>query len=241
MTGAPASSAEFVRLLEVAGAQVSSLPLIRIGPAPDEAALQDSINRADTFDWVAFTSAAGVEAFARRRGQKLDAQMRIAAVGPATQKAVHEHLDMATEDLPAQFSSSALADTIKERAKPTDSILVVTARDASPVLVEKLRAAGFAVEKADAYTTVEVIPNDLPAHVAACDVITLASPSAVRALVHGLGADAAARLRGKLVACIGPVTLGEARQLGLHVEVVPADASLAAIVDALCRYYTHSS
>ena len=71
-------------------------------------------------------------------------------------------------------------------------------------------------------------------------MIALASPSAVRALVHGVG-DEVARLRGKLIACIGPVTLAQARELGLHVEIHPESTTLSAVVEALCRYYTPSS
>jgi uroporphyrinogen III methyltransferase/synthase len=52
-----------------------------------------------------------------------------------------------------------------------------------------------------------------------------------------LGASAVESLRGTLLACIGPVTLMEARRSGLHVEIVPESATLASLVDALCAYY----
>ncbi len=150
-----------------------------------------------------------------------------------------EKLDLRADLVPAEFSSGALADAIAKAAAAQESMLVVAARDASPVLVAKLRAIGCRVEKIDAYTTVEAAPRDLSERIGRSDVITLASPSAVRALTHALGDDAAAgALRGKLLACIGPVTLAEARGRGLHVEIIPDDATLPALVDALCRYYT---
>ena len=118
-------------------------------------------------------------------------------------------------------------------------MLFIGARDASPVLVAKLRDAGFTADKVDAYTTVEEPPRDFSVQVRTSDVIVLASPSAVRSLVRGLGPDPNTALRGKLIACIGPVTLLEARQHGLHVEIIPESATMPAVVEALCQYYTH--
>ncbi len=239
VTRAAEQSADVGRLLEAAGAQVECVPLIRIGPPPDERTLQEAIDRADAFDWLVFTSAAGVEAFARRRQRPLQPQPRIAVVGPATQRALFERLGVDADLVPAQFSSAALAQALAQRAVAQESVLVIAARDASPVLAAKLREAGCRVEQVDAYTTVEAAPRDLAERIAGNDVVTFASPSAVRALVHALGDEASApALRGKLVACIGPVTLAEARRHGLHIEIVPDDATLPALVDALCRYYT---
>lgn len=238
VTGASASSAEFVRLLQGQGAQVVSCPLIRIGPPPNEHALQDAIDRADRFGWLVFTSATGVEAFARRRRAPLAATPHIASVGAATAAAVDERLGRRVELVSEHASASVLADALVHAARKGDKILLMTARDASPVLEHKLRAAGYVVEKADAYTTVLASPPDLAAHVDASDVISLASPSAVRALLDSLGAKAHDRIRGKLLACIGPATLMAARQAGLHVEVVPPDASFPAMVQALGQYFT---
>ena len=239
VTRAPDQSADFVRLLEEQGAHVTSIPLIRIGPPPDERTLQAAADNADAYDWLAFTSAAGVEAFARRLRQPLKKDLRIAVVGPATGDALLNGLGMRASVMPAHYSGSALADAINRQAKVPQSILLVAAHGASPVLPAKLRQAGHRVDQVDAYTTVEAPPADLEAHVSKTDVVTLASPSAVRALVSGLGGDAAvAKLRGKLLACIGPVTLFEARERGLHVEIVPEAATIPAFIDALCRYYT---
>jgi len=239
VTRAPDQSADFARLLEGHGAHVTSIPLIQIGPPPDERALQEAIDRADAFDWLVFTSVAGVDAFSQRLRRPLGKDLRIGVVGPATDDALFDRLGLRASVVPAHYSASALADAINRQVKALQSILVIVARGASPVLPAKLRNAGHRVEKVDAYSTVEAPPADLEAHVSKADVVTLASPSAVRALVRGLGGDAAGeKLRGKLLACIGPVTLFEARERGLHVEIVPEAATIPALIDALCRYYT---
>jgi uroporphyrinogen-III synthase len=239
VTRAPDQSVHLVRLLEEQGAHVAVVPLIRIGPPPNERELQHAVDAADAYDWLVFTSAAGVDAFARRLRHPLKQAQSIAVVGAATGRALTESLDRKADLIPEIYSSSALADAIVRHTKTPQSILVVAAQDASPVLAAKLRSAGHRVTKVDAYTTVENVPADLESHISGSDVITLASPSAVRALVRGLGEDlAAAKLRGKLVACIGPITLFEARERGLHVEVTPESATFPALVDALCRYYS---
>ncbi len=238
VTRAADQSSDVVGLFEREGAQVTTLPLIRIGPPPDERRLQESVDGADTYQWIVFTSAAGVEGFARRRAQPLAQRVRLAVVGPATQSALKQRLDTDAHVIPAQFNVAALAEALIQSTGKRDRVLIVAAQDSSPVLAAKLRAAGLEVDKIDAYTTVESAPRDLGDAVARSDVITLASPSAVRALLNGLGSDATAALRGKLLACIGPVTLLEARERGLHVEIVPDQATLPALVAAVCRYYS---
>jgi len=238
VTSASGSSPELVRLLEDAGATVTITSLIRIAPPPDEAALQAAVDRAHEADWLAFTSVAGVEAFAHRRHQPLGDLVRLAAVGSGTQAALQGYLQASAAVVPATFSGSALADALISHARPGARVLFFAAHGASPVLESKLRAAGLSVEKVVAYQTIESPPRDLAQRVKESDAITLASPSAVRALVKGLGADAALLLRGKLLACIGPVTLAEARERGLHVEIVPEASTFAAVVEALSRYYT---
>lgn len=216
------------------------VPLIGIGPPPSEVALQGAVDRAQTFDWLVFTSAEGVDSFARRRSVPLPVELpKVAAIGTSTARAIEARLSREADLIPPQFSGESLADALIARAPRTERILIVAAHDARPALAARLRAAGFSVEEAAAYSTVELHPPDLENYIAQNDVITLASPSAVKSLVHALGDHyAAAKLRGKLLACIGPVTLFEARQHGLHVEVVPNSATMASMVEGLCSYYT---
>ncbi len=122
------------------------------------AQLQAWVDRAGEFDWLIFTSAAGVEAFARRRTSPLP-QLHIAVVGPATAQALLEHLGRAPELMPERYSGEALADALAQSAPSGAKMLVCAAQDARPALVLKLRTAGFHVQKIDAYTTVEAPPQ----------------------------------------------------------------------------------
>jgi uroporphyrinogen-III synthase len=232
-------SQELVDLLEGRGATVCVVPLIRIGPPPDEAKLQAAVDAADDFSWIVFLSQSGVETFARRRTHALGVNPHVAAVGPATSEAVATLLGRPPHIVPSRFVAEAVAEALIDVASPGSTVLVVQAEDARPVLVQKLRSARFDVTAVAAYSTVTQAPPDVEQRIGEVDVITLASASAVRSLVDALGRDAAdTKLVGRLLACIGPVTETEARRLGLHVELTPERSTVDGMVEALCRYYS---
>lgn len=238
VTRAADHARELIDLLEGRGASVEIVPLIYVGPPPDESTLQSMVDAADEFAWIVFASVSGVEAFARRRRHALGVNPHIAAVGPATSDAVASLLGRPPHVVPSRFVAEAVADALVEIASPGASVLVVQAQDARPVLAHMLRAARFDVTAVAAYSTVARAPADFERLVGGVDVITLASASAVRSLVAALGGEAApAKLRGSLLACIGPVTETEARRAGLHVELTPERSTVDGLVEALCRYY----
>jgi len=238
VTRALDQSRELVDLLEGRGASVLIVPLIRIGPPPDESALQRAVDAADDFAWIVFASTNGVDAFARRRKRALGVNPHIAAVGPATSTAVASQLGRPPHVVPSRFVAEAVAESLIEVASPGSTVLVVQAHDARPVLVERLRAARFDVTAVAAYTTVAHAPADLESRIAEVDIVTLASASAVRSLVAALGQrESPSKLAGRLIACIGPVTESEARRAGLHVELIPERSTADGLVEALCRYY----
>jgi uroporphyrinogen-III synthase len=70
------------------------------------------------------------------------------------------------------------------------------------------------------------------------DVVTFTSPSAVRNFVELLGEEPAADLlRATVVASIGPVTADQATKFEIHSAVVPAQYTVAALVDAIVKHY----
>jgi uroporphyrinogen III methyltransferase/synthase len=238
VTRAENHARELIDLLEGRGASVVVVPLIAIGPPPDDRALREAVDAADDYAWIVFTSVNGVETFARRRRKPLGVNPHIAAVGPATSEAVAALLGRPPHVVPSRFIAEAVADGLADVASPGSSVLVVQAQDARPMLVHRLRAAGFHVTAVAAYTTLLAAPPDFESRVGQVDVIALASASAVRSMLGVLGRESAAlKLRGKLLACIGPVTEAEARQAGLFVELTPLRSTVDGIVSALCSYY----
>jgi uroporphyrinogen III methyltransferase/synthase len=115
-------------------------------------------------------------------------------------------------------------------------VLLARAAEARDVLPERLREAGADVDEVPAYETLTASPEDvdLGGRLATGDVdwLTFTASSTVRNFVRLVGADAG-RAR---VACIGPVTAGTARELGLPVDLVASDYTIPGLVRALAEF-----
>jgi uroporphyrinogen-III synthase len=70
------------------------------------------------------------------------------------------------------------------------------------------------------------------------DVVTFASPSAVRSFVGTLGREPAADLlQTTIVASIGPVTAEAASQHQIQTTIMPDTYTVPALVDAIVEYF----
>jgi uroporphyrinogen III methyltransferase/synthase len=84
------------------------------------------------------------------------------------------------------------------------------------------------------------VDPDFAQKVARADVLTFTSASTVRGFVELLdGAESAVvAARGKLIACIGPITAEAAEGAGLHVDVVADVFTIEGLLDALEAHLT---
>ncbi len=215
------------RLREL-GAAVREIPSIAFAPPADPAPLDAALRDAGRFAWVVFASATAVEkTVARMRALGLDpaalGRARLAAVGPATAEKVAR--DLREPDLvPAQATGAAMAVALAPHVRGR-AVLLPRPAEGRPELVDGLRAAGADVVAVEAYRTVpapaEAI-RPLAAWIAAgeLDAVAFASPSAVAAVVAGLGADAPL-LRRVVLAAIGPTTAEALRSAGLEPGAQP--------------------
>jgi len=215
-----------------AGAAVVPFGVIALEPLPVD--VTGSIEGWGEGDWIAFTSAAGVRAFALRlaeAGRPWPPDVRVAAVGPATADALAAH-EVATDLLPPEAHGEALLQTLLDAWEAPTRVLLPGAETTRDVLPDGLRAAGHDVSVLPLYRTVPADPGPDPALLDGSGWITFCSPSAVHAFV----AHATVPPGGR-VATIGPVTTRAARAAGLDVavEATPhtADGLVAAIVAAV--------
>ncbi|MGQ9571911.1 MAG: uroporphyrinogen-III C-methyltransferase [Dehalococcoidia bacterium] len=232
------ASALSERLREL-GAEPLEYPTIEIAPPKDVAPLDEAIARLDTYHWLIFTSANGVRAFADRMGEQgMDIQalerLRIAAIGPATAETLAGH-SLRADYVPDIYTTDAIAAGIGDIAG--QRILLPRAERAPKQLAQALRGKGAVVDEVTAYRTVAAgAPEELKALLAdgQIDIVTFTSSSTVRNLVAGLqGQDAGTALSGCLVACIGPVTARTAKRLGVGVDVVAREHTIAGLVEAI--------
>jgi uroporphyrinogen III methyltransferase/synthase len=238
---------DLISLLEELGAETVAMPTIRILPAEDQPAVEQACATADTFDWIVFTSANGVEHFMTPFLERRDIRdlkgVRFCAVGPATAAAIGRH-GIRVDVTPAEFRSEAVVSALQERESVAGKRFLLPRGDiAREILGEELRKAGAYVMELVAYRTVAAAEGSgqdvyrmlLDRRV---DAVTFSSASTVRNFVQLLGADQAADLlRTTTVAAIGPVTAEAAQQLGIVTTVMPESYTIPALVDALVAHF----
>ena len=233
------------RLREL-GAEVVETPVIRVVPldppvlaaapdpaAPSRAASAETPLDPTRYDLLCLTSPNGVRLFFDRLADAgLDARAlhatRVAAIGPATARALRAHGVLA-DVLPDRAVAESLADALGER--PVERALIARARVARDVLPDTLRARSAEVDVLELYETVaEPLSAEQLAAIGRADYVTFTSASTVANLLSALDGDATALAAARL-ASIGPITSDALRSHSLEpsLEADPHD------VDGLVR------
>ncbi len=244
VTRACAQASALTAKLEELGARVAEVPAIRIVPPASYAPLDAAIAKLETYNWLIFTSANGVEAFlARLRAAGRDCRAlhaaKIAAIGSGTARAL-AGVGITADLVPATYKAEELADALREQLRPGDRILLARAKIAREVLPERLRACGAAVDVVTAYETVcdsagrETLLRLLEE--GAADAVTFTSSSTVTSLLSLLG-DKQDLLRRTALAVIGPVTAATCARHGLVPAITAATYTIDGLVTALQNYF----
>ena len=246
VTRALEQAGELAKALQELGADVIALPAIRVVPVEDPTALDEACATAESFDWLVFTSANGVNYFMRRFLSRRDVRdlkgPRICTVGPSTAVALAAyglHVDLT----PSEYRSEGIINALGENGSLAGlRFLLPRSEIARELLVEELRGAGAEVADVPAYTTLgpaegseDIYRMLLDRRI---DAVTFTSASTVRNFVQMIGTEQAADLlQGTTVAAIGPVTAETAAQFGITASVVPEQYTIAALVDALVAHF----
>ncbi len=250
MTRAREQAAALCELLSGAGAVPVLLPAIAVEPADDLMPLDRALERLWLGGWLAFTSANAVqvvlERLSRRRAGAVDGEhlsalpagIKVAAVGPATAKAL-EARGVKVDAMPAEAVGTALAGAL---GCLSGKVVVLPGSDiARDETADALRAAGALVERVTVYKTAAAEPDAAGRAELAkgVDAVTFTSPSTVRGLMERLDAPLKQQVAQSAVACIGPTTAAAARAAGLEVAVHPHEHTVEALVTELGEYFRH--
>jgi uroporphyrinogen-III synthase len=198
----------------------------------------------ESWDWVVFTSPAGVRAVIRalhgeKRGGAGPTGPRIAVVGRGTGAAV-ERVGWEVSLLPETFTGEGLLEAFDAAGVELEGarILLPLAEAAREVVPGGLAARGALTTRVTAYRAVPA-PETRAAPVAEAvaggevDLLTFTSPSTAESFLELVGPEA---LKVPAVV-IGPITASAARELGYRVVAVAephsVDGLVAAVDDAL--------
>lgn len=246
VTRARSQASAFTRALEHLGAAAIEFPTIEIVPPESYEALDEALKNIAAYDWVFFTSVNAVAHVSRRMGdlgRDVDAlkKLRVAAIGPETARAV-ESLGAAPEVVPDEFRAEAILEKLRPEEMRGKKVLVPRAAEARDVLIQTLRRWGAAVDAVAAYRTIPAGSD--PGWMRAllergeADMVTFTSSSTVRNFAALFaGADVKRLLSKTAVACIGPITQETAGEMGIRVDVVSKEYTIAGLARAIVEYF----
>jgi uroporphyrinogen-III synthase len=234
------------RGLRKLGATVLEIPFIEIRKPRSHKPLDSALQNLAGYDWLILTSANGVDAlWARLSKLRLTKtslkHLHIAAIGPATQKAIQRR-GAKVDLVPKEYVAESVVRSLRKRVRGK-RVLLVRAKIARDVIPRELRKAGAHVDVVEAYET--VVPESSRTRLRNVllnprrrpDVITFTSSSTVRNFVDLLpaGGKRAERLDGIRMASIGPVTSSTLRDLGLRVDVAAEVFTIPGLVEAILQ------
>jgi uroporphyrinogen-III synthase len=233
-----AQAAELCDQLAALGAVPIVFPTIEIAPLVDTSQLDQAIYNLAQYQWIIFTSVNGVKAFWERLdlgglGDLGRLPVNIAAIGPATARALRAH-GVAAILIPDEYVAEAIAAGIGEVT--SQRILLPRADIAREALAVELRRRGAIVDEIAAYRTLPAAPDQsaLAELQRGVNIITFTSSSTVRNFVTLAGRETG----GALIACIGPITASTARELDLPVDMVATEYTTDGLVAALVKHFT---
>jgi uroporphyrinogen III methyltransferase / synthase len=235
VTRARAQASDLARRLEALGATVIQAPTIRVRPISGRASVTLDPS---AYDLICVTSANGVAGLFERlddgthpRGDaRALASTRIAAIGPATTRALAEH-GIVADVVPERAVAEALVDALGELT--VTRALIVRALEARDVLPDALRARGAEVDVLPVYETLAepLSPRTLQA-VRDADYITFTSSSSVRFFLQAPEGEAGLSAATRIVS-IGPITSASLREHGLEPDVEADPFDVEGMIAAL--------
>jgi len=235
------------------GAQVIEIPFIEISKPRSCRPLDNALKNITDYDWLVLTSVNGVEAMWDRlkklglRKRPLQ-DLKIAAIGPATKKAIEQHA-LRVDVVPKEYVAESVVASLRRRVKGK-RVLLARAKVARDVIPRALRKLGSDVTVVEAYET--VLPKSSQKRLRDLmkdpmrrpHVVCFTSSSTVKNFVVLLGGSRgrtrpryADTLNGVALASIGPVTSATLKQLGLHADIEAEEFTIPGLVRAITSFY----
>ena len=239
--------------LRALGAEVTEIPFIEIRKPRSYKPLDAALKNLHEYDWLILTSVNGVEALWQRLNKlrltkRQVKHLKIAAIGPATRKAIEKH-GLKVNVVPEEYVAESVVEALRNEV-PGKRVLLARARVARDVIPRELRTLDAKVDVVEAYETIipqssrtrlrEILKNPKRRP----HFIIFTSSSTARNFVALLGKKArnerphpakASPINSIRLASIGPVTSATLRELGLRVDIEAKEYTIPGLVEALVK------
>jgi uroporphyrinogen-III synthase len=238
--------------LRALGAEVFEIPFIEIRKPRTYKPLDAALNNIGDYDWLVLTSVNGVDAVWQRLkilriDKKALQHLKVAAIGPATRRAI-EKQGIKVTVVPRHYVAESVVESLRDLVKGKH-VLLARARVARDVIPRELGKLGAQVDVVEAYET--VIPHSSRVSIRELlkdqgqrpNLITFTSSSTVRNFVELLGDEPCGRGRphhtrafsGIQFASIGPVTSATLREFGLPVDIEAKEYTIPGLIKAIAN------
>jgi uroporphyrinogen-III synthase len=226
------------------GAEVIEIPFIEIRRPRSYKPLDAALRNLAGYDWLILTSVNGVDAiWGRIKKLRLTKRhlrhLLIAAIGPATKKAI-EKRGLKVNIVPEEYVAESVVESLRGKVEGK-RVLLARAKVARDVIPRELKKLGAQIDVVEAYET--VVPSASRTRLRAVlknparrpHVITFTSSSTVRNFVDLAGKLGPKSMEGIKFASIGPVTSATLRELHLPVDIEALEYTIPGLVDAIGR------
>jgi uroporphyrinogen III methyltransferase/synthase len=255
--------------LEELGAEIIEFPSIEVVPPVSYKELDKSIDHIDTYDWLIFTSRNGVKYFFKRffdrdRDIRDLKGIKICAIGSKTAEEIKKY-GIKTDLIPDEFRAEGLIEafvrlsgkqTIPHQPPLTKGrteggvlqgmrFLLPRAEVAREIFPEKVRELGGEIDIPITYRTIK--PESRGKRLrrflkeGRISIATFTSAATFNNFRDIMGEDADKLLTGVIIAAIGPVTAKAVEKAGLHVDIIPKEATIEAMVEEIINWATKRS
>jgi len=238
------------KLLLERGARVLWAPTIAIWPMPDYKELDAAILDLTAYQWIAFTSENGIEAFCDRvavlnipagvlRG------VRMAAF--RADSAALEKRGLKADLIPAEMSTQGIVDEMDRRGihsgrvlAPVPEVIGLKEPKIIPDFISELARIGLAPHRVPAYLTGPAAEDNAfeigLLRSGKIDVLVFTSSAEIYALLGMMGKDRAA-LATTPIAYMGRFIKDTAREAGLTLNITIQEYTMARLVEAIEEHF----
>ncbi|MBF0518805.1 MAG: uroporphyrinogen-III C-methyltransferase [Nitrospirae bacterium] len=228
--------------LESLGAEIFEFPTIKIVPPKSFDELDAAIDNVESYDWLIFTSASGIDYFIKRLLEKSHdirdlKGIGICAIGIKTKEAVEKY-GMRVDEMPDEFNAEGLIKLFESKnGIEGKRFLLPRAEKAREVFPERVRALGGYIDTPVTYWAINQIPHikrlERFLRERRITTATFTSAATFTNLLDSVSSSLTELLSGVTIAVIGPVTKKAIEKHGLKVDIMPERATIADMVSAI--------